>query len=257
MKRYISSEIRTGSFEAALPVASSSVTASAGGNRLGLLMGLVPVLLLSGMAFTGLARRFTTAPMGTRIAEAAAIAIALDTSRRLTDNPADALTATLNVSRSPRRPVTLEEWGVVCNTTKGKYLYRINAVTGAVYAINHLGSDGNQTADAPEPVVQGDINLGNVISPTVVSEDMSSARSRAETEHVARGFLMRLGISTGELNLGKVEVSKSVVPDSPDDAAWTFTYPWRDTRSGNLGLKVTVNASTGTLENLWNSHDVL
>ena len=195
-------------------------------NRRNLLIGFIPLLVpLALCLFTVTQRLMLEAKYPLRMSSGQASHKAADVCQEMIGGDVRAGQATLYQAFSAHTQQPMRQWDVVCDTSQGQYLFRINADTQQVFGINRLADD-----QAPS--------------------ERESRLSRAEAEVYSRRYLTLLGISPDELRL--------VAPKGTDEpACWSFQYrtpmPGRESRL----LTITVEAATGSLVYAWNSASLL
>ena len=198
----------------------------------GLFLGLLPLLILGAVCVGGVLQRNVVAYVSGRpfghMTKADAQRVASTLCQKMLGGPPPALTETMTQSAySRRRKVYVREWSVVCGTPEGQYLFRINADSGRVYAINQLSSDEAEAADSHD----------------------GPPLSRSQAEAMARHYLQIAGVPSNEM-----EVSL----DTPRErnlyhgAQWNFTFRRNVPGIGERLMKVSVSSKDGELEHVWN-----
>ena len=116
-----------------------------------------------------------------------------------------------------RKPV--RQWDVVCDTTQGQYLVRVNADSGHVFAINEIGTQPATSTTA-------------------------SRLSRAEAEVYGRRYLGLMGTAPKEL--------RPMTSPSCGETYWCFRYRAPASSAETYSLSVLVDVGTGRLVSAWN-----
>ena len=183
---------------------------------------------------------------------AEATTIARSVLHEMTGETPEAVEVSTQTAFAHRRAETVREWNVLFDTPGGRYLLRLNAETGTVYAVNRLnvGSRPRDTGGA------------------------GVSRRQAETR--ARAYLGLLGVPTRELTLlpeanrlmpdpghpARRRVSGSAGAGGDADAnaegyddgtgLYNFTYRRPVPGLGSRLLKISVNRANASLEHVWN-----
>jgi hypothetical protein len=283
----LSRPVLRGASAAAAP--QQAVSAATGpDDRRPLLLLSVPLLAVAALCFFSFVKREALDPLfdppfgAMSRSQARQVAGALCT--RLTGEPARPTDASRQAAFSCRRKRVVREWEVVCDTADGgQYLLRLNADSGAVYAVNRL----DRRADNPQA---GGYAIG---SPAVgatppaappASEAEEEARlsgsvatpvlTRAEAEASARRYLALIGVSSDGLRVvGEPDCvsggeggdpaadrgASAAAASAPSACAspsgsclWNFTFRRRVPGVGDRLLKVSVDGRDGELEHVWN-----
>ena len=160
----------------------------------------------------------------------------------LTGSPASVADVSRQCAYSWKRQIMVREWNVLCDSSQGQFLVRINADSRRVYAINRMDAtssavpDGSKTAD------------GAIFKP---QEELPVSQTLAEER--AREYLRIVGVPSKGLTQMQFRNQHIQAPGSDEAASqWNFTYRRSVPGLGKRLLKVSVNGETGTLEHVWN-----
>ena len=223
--------------------------APAGANRRNLLFSLAPLGLVLAFCLFSLAQRGAKALAGEtifgRLSETQVRRLADDLCAQLTDGaPARPGDTFRHEVVSQRRNTALREWEVICGEADAgsQYVFRFNAETRGVYAVNRRWPDdaaarSNAASESPDGL----------------------SRTQAETQ--ARRYLALLGVrSVRDLALLRPPVRSPSAESG--DFAWHFVYrrptavlssPGASGIAPLLLLRVTVDAYNGSLLSAWNA----
>jgi hypothetical protein len=151
---------------------------------------------------------------------------------------------TLDVSRqsaySWRRQTMVREWNVLCDSSQGQYLVRINADTKRVYAINRMDSSSGPAARTASSRIEPPLTEPIVMTRTLAEEQ-------------ARRYLKIVGIpSQGLKQLQFMSPQMGMAGSENGVPQWNFTYRRSVPGLGKRLLKVSINGETGGLEHVWN-----
>jgi hypothetical protein len=234
---------------------SSAVTAARPrrqANGVATFFAVLPILSLVGLGISAQAQRTIkqqteVAKYGTSSRDAAQVAARICT--QILGRAATPVHVTTQTAFSIRRATAVREWNVVCSTSEGQYLLRINADNHHVYAINRIGSIHN------DPVSGLDNGQAEDMAAAVVTGEDAVHLSRQEAEANARRYLTMLGVPSRGLE--PVAEDKSHGVDS--GPLWNFTFRTAGHRPDESKriLKVSINGGSGDLEHVWNPSSLL
>jgi hypothetical protein len=156
----------------------------------------------------------------------------------LTGSPATATDVSRQCAYSWRRHSMVREWNVMCDSSEGQYLVRINADSRRIYAINRMDNPATgkgASADSAEPLTE----------PILMTRTLAEER--------ALKYLQIVGVPSQGLT--QLEFTNPHYETSSSEEAipqWNFTYRRSVPGLGKRLLKVSINGETGGLEHVWN-----
>jgi hypothetical protein len=162
---------------------------------------------------------------------------------QLTGSKATVTQVSRQCAYSARRQSMVREWNVLCDSSEGQYLIRINADTRRIYAVNRI--------DTSSEIASKEVST----SPKAPSLTEPIVMTRTVAEERARECLNIVGVSSQGLKSLSCTATqhqapgtglKDVVPQ------WNFTYRRSVPGLGERLLKVSINGETGSLEHVWN-----
>jgi len=244
-----------------LPTVSASVSVSRkprSGNRIATSFALLPVLLLVGAGISAQASRAIKQQVERTkygFSSGDAMQVAASVCSQVLGKTAKPVIATSQTAYSKRRGITVCEWTVVCSTSEGQYILRINADTHQVYAINRI-SDGS--VDPISGLEIAGMTPPSVYAPTdeedIVTGEAETKMSRREAEANARRYLSLLGVSSKQIE----PVSNDKSYGTTGSMLWNFTYQTQlSPQDSKHIVKVSINGGDGNLENVWNPSSLL
>jgi hypothetical protein len=155
---------------------------------------------------------------------------------------ATAIEVTRQCAYSSRRQNMVREWNVLCDSSEGQYLVRINADTQRIYGINRMDNGSEKAAD--EYVTESFAEYS-------LTEPMAITRSLAEERALA--YLRIVGVPSQGLKKLEITDAQYQTAGSEDIVShWNFTYCRSVPGFGKRLLKVSINGETGRLEHVWN-----
>jgi len=137
-----------------------------------------------------------------------------------------------------RHHAPVREWNVLCDSTRGQYLFRINADSQTVYGINRLDAapaDTTEESSARQP----DSLVGGTLT-------------AAAAEKRAHLFLRLAGVPAGGLEHAKTVQSTGLTVDGQPMTEWHFIYHRRQKDQPDRLVMISIDGRTGAIEHLWN-----
>lgn len=138
-----------------------------------------------------------------------------------------------------RRHEVVREWNVLCDTSNGQYLLRINAETRRLYAINRM--DLPPAPGVPSSSADTESGSGDDSGP--ITRQVAAAR--------ARQYLRLAGVDSRGLH--QVDATARDAESNGRTASqWNFTFRRPVPGYGERLLKISIDGRNGALEHVWN-----